>query len=298
MFRLVAHPENTYAPVGCCIYCNSAEGLSDEHVVIPFGLGGRWVLPKASCAKCAKQTGAFEGTCLRTMLGPLRMYVDLPTRRRKEHPRKLPLKVKLSPGDEWSFIDVDQAIYPFLVLFPLLSIPDELSGCATSGERGAAVRHLWVRAASFRDGIIPHLEALATELNVAAIEPTATVRAPEFFRMLAKIAHAFAVAEMGIVSFSPFLTSMICDGDVSNSVQSVGGLRSTEPATVAIHELSFSSHARCPDIVAVRIRLLAALETPTYYVAVGKGPRLKDLLGRPRAGTSQRSEHVNLSAFP
>jgi hypothetical protein len=118
---------------------------------------------------------------------------------------------------------------------------------------------------------MPHLAALIAELNVADIEPTATVRAPEFFRMLAKIAHAFAVAEMRMGSFSPFLTSIICDADTSNSVQYIGGLQHTEPVAAAIHELSFASHT-CdrPDIVAVRIRLLAALETPTYYVAVGR----------------------------
>ncbi len=118
---------------------------------------------------------------------------------------------------------------------------------------------------------MPHLQALAAELKVAAIEPTATVRAPEFFRMLAKIAHAFAVAEMGLDSFVPFLTPMICDAETSNSVQYIGGLPDSEPATAGLHELSFGSHAcHRPDTVAVRIRLLAALETPTYYVAVGR----------------------------
>ena len=270
MFRLPTHPEKTYAAVNRCIYCGTNEKLSDEHI-IPFGLGGRWVLPKSSCAECAKKTSAFEHTCQRTMFGPLRMYYDLPTRRRKERPKKLPLKVKLTPNAEWSVIDVDQEVYPFLVLFPLLQMPDELSGDTTSGERGAAVKNLWIRAASFRDGIMPHLAALIAELNVADIEPTATVRAPEFFRMLAKIAHSFAVAEMRMGSFSPFLTPVICDADTSNSVQYIGGLQHTEPVAGGIHQLSFGSHTCArPDIVAVRIRLLAALETPTYYVAVGR----------------------------
>src|ERR1700730_3648827 len=267
MFRLPTHPEKTYAVVNRCIYCGANKELGDEHIVL-CGLGGRWVLPKSSCAECAKKTGAFERTCQRTMFGPLRMYYDLPTRRRKERPKKLALKVKLTPDAEWSFIDVDQEIYPFLVLFPLLEMPDELSGHTTSGERGATVRHLWIRAASFRDGIMPHLAALITELNVADIEPTATFKAPEFFRMLAKVAHAFAVAEMGMGSFQPFLTPMICDADTSNSVQYIGGLQDAEPATAGLHELSLGSRT-CdrPDIVAVTIRLLAALETPTYYVA-------------------------------
>lgn len=270
MFHLPTHPKKTYAAENCCIYCGTTEELSDEHIV-PFGLGGRWVLPKSSCGDCAKKTGAFEGTCQRTMFSSLRMYYNLPTRRRKERPKKLPLKVKLTPDAEWSFIDGDQDVYPFLVLLPFLRMPDELSGYTTSGERGAAVRRLWVRGASFRDGIMPHLDALAAELNVSAIEPTATVTAPEFFRMLAKIAHAFAVAELGRGSFSPFLMPMICNADTSNSVQYIGGLQFGERATTGLHELSFGSHTCArPNIVAVRIWLLASLETPTYYVAVGR----------------------------
>ena len=87
--------------------------------------------------------------------------------------------------------------------------------------------------------------------------------------MLAKIAHAFAVAEKGLGSFVPFLTPIICNADTSNSVQYIGGLPQVGPAAAGLHELSFAS-CDCPEIVAVRIRLLAPLETPTYYVAVGR----------------------------
>ena len=270
MFSLPTHPPKTYAAVNCCIYCGADGALSDEHIV-PLGLGGRWVLPESSCAKCAAKTSAFELTCQRTMLGPLRMYYNMPSRRRHKRPATLPLKVKLTLNAEWSLLDVDREVCPFLVLLPLLPMPDELAGRTTTGERGAKARHLWIRGASFRDGIIPHLEALAAELNVAEIEPTGTLRVPEFLQMLAKIGHAFAVAEMGTGSFSPFLIPMICEADTSNSVQYIGGLQRSEPATNDVHELSFSSHA-CgrSDIVAVRIRLFAALEAPTYYVAVGR----------------------------
>jgi hypothetical protein len=282
MFRLPTHPRKTYHAANCCIYCSS-KATSDEHI-IPLGLGGRWVLPNSSCADCAKKTGASERTCQRTMLGHFRMYYDLPTRRRKERPKKLPLKVRLTPEAEWTFINVDQKIFPFLILFPLLDMPDELSGKTTTGERGAVVRQLWIRAASFRDGIIPHLEALAAELKVAAIEPTGTVSAPEFFRMLAKIAHAFAVAEMGTGSFSPFLSSMICDSDTSNSAQYIGGLQHQEPATTGVHELSFGSHTSDrADIVTVRIRLFAALGTP--YLPCGSGSAVISRLGRPSKGS-------------
>jgi hypothetical protein len=272
MFKnlLPAHPTKNYSPVNRCVYCGSNENLSDEHIV-PYGLGGRWVLPKASCAKCAAISGAFEGTCLRTMFGPLRMYYDLPSRRRKSRPKTLPLKVKydLSEAD-WTEVEVDQEIYPFLITFPNYLMPDELSGYTTT-KRDSSTASFWIRGASFRYGLTPHLEELAQKLKVAQLMPVATFQTHEFCLMLAKIAHAFAVAELGLDSFSPFLTSMILNTDTSNSVQYVGGLANAEPRSNNLHEISFDSHT-CdrPDIVAVRIRLLASLETPTYYVAVGR----------------------------
>jgi hypothetical protein len=79
MFNLPVHPERKYAAANFCIYCRSKGSLSDEHV-IPLGLGERWILPKASCAACAKSTSQSEKTCLRTMFGPLRMYYNMPSR--------------------------------------------------------------------------------------------------------------------------------------------------------------------------------------------------------------------------
>jgi hypothetical protein len=277
MFHLPVHPRKTYPVVNRCIYCGSSKAWSKEHI-IPEGLGGMWVLPQSSCQICASKTSLFERTCQRTMLGPLRMYYDLPSKRKKERPKKLPLKVKLTPDADWTFIDVDREIYPFLIVFPSLPLPDELSGQTTVGELGAAAKTFWIRGASFRDGLLRHLETLAAELHVAAIMPTAEGRVPEFFQMIAKIAHAFSVAELGIDSFSPFLTHIICDGDTSNSLQWIGGYQHTEPPGAALHELSFyADAATCPEVVAVRVRLLAPLETPTYLVAVGR--RRHDIAG-------------------
>src|SRR6202158_1814393 len=51
----------------------------------------------------------------------------------------MPLKVKLTASADWSYVDVDQESYPFLILMPLLPLPDELSGHTALGERGAKV---------------------------------------------------------------------------------------------------------------------------------------------------------------
>lgn len=270
MFRLPEDQLKKYPASDRCIYCGVMTALTDEHIV-PLGLGGRALLPKASCTVCAGKISSVERTCLRTMFGPLRMYYGLPTRRPKDRPKTLPLKVKLTPDADWSFIEVDREIFPFLILFPFLDIPDELAGVAVAGDRSAKVQTLWTRGASFRDGLIEHLDKLAADLRVNAIMPEATVSAPDFFRLLAKVAYAFAVAELGLDAFEPCLIPLIRDGVTSNAMQYVGGMRQEEPPLGRLHELAliqWSGHLQ--STVTVKVRLLAALGTPTYFVVVGR----------------------------
>lgn len=202
------------------------------------------------------------------------MYYSMPSRRKKQRPAKLPLKVKLTETSDWSFVKVDQEVYPFLILFPFLNLPDELSGKRTEGERGAKVKTLWIRGASFRHGPTQHIQELAVKLGVAQIEPQATFNAPPFFQMLAKIAHAFAAAELGIDGFEPFLVPMILQEELSNSVQYIGGNPKNQPAGRDLHELALlAALDGVRTTLAVRIRLLSLLETPTYLVAVGRRSR-------------------------
>ncbi len=105
---LPEHPNRTYARVGHCIYCGKADDLHDEHI-IAYSLGGRWLLPAASCRDCGKKTSAFEGVCARTMFGPMRMLFNVQTRRKRERPDKLPLRIKQATGGPWSTIDVPRA---------------------------------------------------------------------------------------------------------------------------------------------------------------------------------------------
>src|ERR1035437_1283626 len=267
---LPAHPARMYSPAGICIYCGSKENLSDEHIV-PYALGGRWILPQASCAGCSAITKTFEQTCLRTILGLLRMYFGFPTRRRKERPKTLRLKVKYNLEGDWSEVDYSQKDYPFLITFPHYNLPNEISGVVADGVRNSSARTFWIRGANLGQNIQTRLEQICQQLQVAAVMPTANFHTHEFCLMLAKIAHAFAAAELGVHAFQPFVTNMILNTDTSNAARCIGGLVAAEPLSKNLHEVSFDSKVSInPEIIAVRIRLLAVFEAPTYYVAVGK----------------------------
>src|ERR1700722_13971721 len=92
-----------YPPVGRCIYCGADAGeaeLTDEHIV-PFALGGRSVLPKSSCRRCAHITGSVvERFCLRQMLGAVRTQRGFPTRRPKERPQTFQFTARVGSRDE------------------------------------------------------------------------------------------------------------------------------------------------------------------------------------------------------
>ena len=134
---LPSQTAHTYKAVGHCIYCGSTHQLSDEHI-IPLGLGGRLVLPLASCSPCSTKTSKIERTCLRTMYGPLRMLYGLPTRRRRSRPESLQLKVKRMEESEWEYVPVAQDRYPFLITFPYFEAP----GALTVVEESAVPSHL------------------------------------------------------------------------------------------------------------------------------------------------------------
>ncbi len=161
---LPSHDAKHYASMDKCIYCGSGSKLTKEHI-IPYSLGGRWVLPKASCSDCAKITGAFEGEFSRTILGPLRMLYNMPTRRPKDRPRHLPLKVKYPTSKDWEVAYVDRDVCPFLIGLPLYPMPDTLTGVATEGDRSAATSRLWLRGGGFWDDRERHLQWLCEALG-------------------------------------------------------------------------------------------------------------------------------------
>lgn len=266
-FNLPKHAPRRYAPVGKCIYCGSGEPLSDEHI-IPYSAGGRWILPKSSCTECAKISSAFEGEFSRTIIGPLRMLYNMPTRRPKDRPPHLPLKVKYPHSNDWEIASVDRNICPFLVGLPLYPMPDALTGFITEQSRNAATSQFWIRGAGFWEDRDAQLQRLCNLLGATEVMPEATVNAEPFCLTLAKIAHSYATAELGLLGFRPALQNIIRNRDLSNRAEYIGGGRGEELPSDQLHDLSLENSIN-KNVVSVRIRILGILGTPTYHVVVG-----------------------------
>ncbi|NVL90304.1 MAG: hypothetical protein HWN69_04810 [Desulfobacterales bacterium] len=265
---LPAQQKKVYPPVGRCIYCGKIDDLTLEHV-IPFGLGGKIEFPDASCRECAKITSNFEHTCLRTMYGPLRLLYGMPSRRKKNRPNKLPLKIKKTVSEEWSYTEIEQEKYPFLILFPYFTEPKLLMKDPAPPCRGAVADRFWIRGASPSFVFKQLLEQLVTELGVYSIMPEAKAHVVEFCQMLAKIGYSFAVGELGYGNFEPFLLPGILKAELSDCDSFIGSKVSDEAPSESLHELSIVETDKS-NYVLVRIRLLSKLGTPTYFVVVGR----------------------------
>jgi hypothetical protein len=64
---------------GRCIYCGSTKNLTSEHVV-PFGLGGDFELPGASCVGCRDVTSLIERRVMEEQFTGPRLAIGYPSR--------------------------------------------------------------------------------------------------------------------------------------------------------------------------------------------------------------------------
>lgn len=254
-----------FESVESCVYCGSLEELTDEHV-IPLGLGGKIILPNSSCSECSTITSVFELTCLRKMYGPLRQLYSLPSRRKKLQPKKIPLKVKFTPTDEWQYIPIEQSEYPFLITFPYFKMPELISNAMPSGRKGAKTDRLWIRGASAYENFKGHLQRVTEQLKVHSIMPESTAYMEEFCQLLAKIGHSYAIGKLGNNKFKYLLTNIILNREFSKCPDVIGSLENDEKPSAELHEISLKIIEK---FVVVRIRLLAKLGTPTYFVVAG-----------------------------
>ena len=165
-------------------------------------------------------------------------------------------------------MEIEQEKYPFLILFPYFLMPKTITKDIESECQGAATDKFWIRGASPSFIFDELLEQLVSELGVYSIMPEAKAEVSEFCQMLAKIAYSFAVGELGINAFHPFLIPYIIHTELGDCDKYIGGLGEDEVSSSMLHELSIINTVD-NNYVIVRIRLLAKLGTPTYYAVAG-----------------------------
>lgn len=143
---------------GSCIYCGSnggLDGLRDEHV-IPYSLGGKVVLEKASCRDCEAVTSYLDGYLANAIFKDVRVHARVQSRR--GHPATLKAHVALPEGDQ--VLDLAPKDHPYFLHMPVWDRPGMMRGSPADVEfRRRESPCVLVCAAQYSGDINAHLFA-------------------------------------------------------------------------------------------------------------------------------------------
>lgn len=258
-----------YPAIGKCIYCGrTAPPLREEHI-IAYNLAGTTTLPLSSCDDCGTITGGVEQRCCVTSINHLRYPMKFPSRKRRGK-AKNSAKYRLLPliGTDASGnlvkLHTEIADSPVGLTLPVFDMPRILLGVPEFTLDRMNLR-LW------RYG--PPQERIAEVARKHGLTSVAAhIDAPAIARMIAKIAHSYAVAEFGLDAFSPLLLNVILT-DSGNWTHLVGG--TDEPIEKAdqkdlMHSLDAGIvRMATGSYLVVKVRLFARFNAPTYQAVVG-----------------------------
>lgn len=255
-----------FEPVGRCIYCGANDmPLTDEHIV-PFGLGGKLILPQASCDPCAKITSLIERKVLRGFLDHGRQAFGV--KGRKKHKRDQPTVLAqtfLGPNGTTFEQDVPIEQAARVMTFPLLPYPRFLFPLSRpTKETGMGV--YGIDTIHFGLG-----EAFATRPPSAeGVKIRDRIDVISFGRLLAKIAHGYYAALNGVADSlqSPLIPIIL--GKRSDFRNWIGGMEENHLGVKApIRHILDSTTYEDDDGsegIAVRVKLFCP-SGPTYILA-------------------------------
>lgn len=242
--------------IGRCVYCDGTDDLSDEHV-LPYGLGGEWLLLSASCKECRDITSRLELVVQRQHFLAVRTVAELPTRRKRERPHVLRQKLETPQGPVELSLPLDQ--HPAPLVLPVF--PPPLGEAAAGAGLSPSYRSLRVAG---RKGRLENIARAtgAQKWTFPCAEP------PLFARFLAKVAYCFAVGSYGIDGFAEHFVRQHVRADLPGLAAWVGCAEEDVAFTPnGGHHLSTVVER---GIVRVDVRLFALPGAPTYTVLVGR----------------------------
>jgi hypothetical protein len=244
--------------------------LTAEHI-IPESLGGALVIENASCAACADETHAFEGHAC-NVFRALRRQMGFPQKRRgaKERQNRKAERFILMLDNNRVKVPVEE--FPALLMSLVFPFPGILLGQKPEDRPLTG----GVYSAELVEGFGEKLNRIrakyrANSVGIMGIEPSARGEQDDYGRMLAKIGHCYAAAELGCGAFHPFLVHIIRGIKPYYLPYFIGSGIGKEPPANDLHHIEIdNTGVGGGSLVVVKIRLFANRDTPTHYVVVGK----------------------------
>lgn len=251
-------------PKRCIFHCSSSadEPRGDEHI-IPLSLGGKAKIPLATCKSCERITSKFEHHCAEKMLRPAITHLGIRGRAKVKR-TNLPVRVGESPDSQRLKIPLSD--HPGMLWMFIFSVPTILLGINSAEP---PVGRLFMRP--LHADIARRLDSIRlrhSKFNLI----NKPFDAPQFARLLAKIAHCYLVAELGLDGFKPLLPRIILNDKEDDHLLNYVGTHPIRAATCKeLHSISYSLEKSTNDeqYYVVHIRLFAQQDTPTHYVVTG-----------------------------
>jgi hypothetical protein len=281
-------PGKRFDPANICIYCGAAQSadgsaLSDEHI-IPEGMGGKLILPNASCKACRDKTSLFERNFQREMYPAIRAVFELYGKRRKAtRPGSFP--IDFDDRTRTEYVPLDE--YPLLVQMPILDGPGLLSNRSPSATEFPDLTkpgRLWTWQAS---DAAERAEALLKKHGAANVAPAQKIFLTDFFKMVAKIAHSYDIAARGYKPHARYFLQRLITAPpemVTNGATYFVGTAHTARGTLLrpdetgdtylLRRQAYVSFLDMYQIVTVQIQLFAMLGAPIYEAVVYTWPPL------------------------
>jgi hypothetical protein len=256
-----------YPAANKCIYCDALvystkpgirrHPLGAEHIIAE-GIGGTIEIPLASCQECEDSTGRLvEGDVFGRTMKALRVHLKLKKKGSGPPPKTLPISAKIEGQDKTIEIPVED--YPIIFMMGAYEPP-------RVGGEGGMLPANGLRFVNLRyDEKMLYLKHGISAFSTPVWDNHMVIR------MLAKVGHSLAVAELSRQAFRPMLLDLICSGDV-NAMKLVGGeqFESMPHATDSLHELDLGyQRIEGATYVVAKIRLFANQGGPAYRVIVG-----------------------------
>lgn len=256
----VRGPATVFDPANYCIYCGALGDLRREHI-IPYGLGGNLIFPRASCQRCETITGRFEQSCLKGILADFRVRHGFPTRRKKE--RKTFISQEINVNGQQRIQNMPISEYPRAVILMKMEEPGILIGRPPSRE--------------FKANPLIVVHSKDQKKFFSKNWNFGKYRHADFCRMIAKIAHSYAMATQPketLAGYELLLPEFILE-DKDYCSYLIGSDASRPPIEKSmLHkiELHYVDVGSASYAIA-RIHLFAFMGVPAYLAVVGRKAR-------------------------
>lgn len=274
--------------LGHCLYCDKSaqdEKLTKEHIV-PFGLRGRRYIEAGSCGRCAELTKRIEQDALRSYIRPVRMYLELSKRHKKEAPTTFPVLTRSSllvdrlGRRAVKRVDVPLDDLPMSLQLPSYPAPGILTGALPSALHPSFGLVTDTRLQADYQERVSRLRWRFGEI----MPPPFTVPHEPWMLMLAKIAHCAMMARRRL-RFRVGLLSQLILTSAPNLAGYVGGSGISTPSACSapLHQIRFGHlpHENGVSYIFAEITLFAHYVVPRYLILCGidasGGPMLSDM---------------------